>query len=149
MINVKIKKLNSNAIMPIAASDMAAGYDLHACISRTAEIKPHSSVIVPTGLAIEMPSDYWAGIFARSGLAAKHAIRPANCVGIIDPDYRGEIRVCLTNDGSVPFKVHPGDRIAQMAFIPRVQATFEETDNLSYSGRGEFGFGSTGLEVLK
>lgn len=141
---MKIKLLNKNAKIPTQGSTAAAGYDLYA--SKACIIEPGQSVLVHTGLSMEIPSGYWGGIFARSGLATKQGLRPANCVGVIDSDYRGEIMVALYNDSTFEREISVGDRIAQLVFLPVCTPLrgFEVVDELSNTERGDGGFGSTG-----
>lgn len=143
---VNIKKLNPNAIIPTRGSAFAAGYDLYACLEdhEAIEIDPHSTVKVGTGLSIEPPKGMFGAVFARSGLATKQGLRPANCVGVCDEDYRGEYIVALHNDTDEYRYVHKGDRIAQLIFLPYVDVEFIELSNLSETDRGDGGFGSTG-----
>ncbi|WBY64169.1 dUTP diphosphatase [Thermocaproicibacter melissae] len=142
---VKIKRVREGAILPTRASTGAAGYDLYACISEPVEIKPHDLCKIPTGIAIALPDPYTVGlIFARSGLGVKHGIAPANAVGVIDSDYRGEIMVGLCNLGSEPYTLSPGERFAQLVIMPVCDAKLEETDDLGETERGSSGFGSTG-----
>lgn len=109
------------------------------------EIQPRSTVKIGTGLSVSIPVGYFGGVFARSGLATKQGLRPSNCVGCVDSDYRGEIIVALYNDSEFPRIVHPNDRIAQLVIIPYLAVDFEETDELDDTIRGENGFGSTGV----
>lgn len=141
---IEIQKNNPNAIIPTCGSEMAAGYDLYACLDKDCYIKPGNTVKIGTGISIAPPKDFWVGIFARSGLATKQGLRPANCVGVIDPDYRGEIIVALHNDSNKTREIKHGDRIAQMVLFPRYSFYFNETTNLSETERGKGGFGSTG-----
>ena len=123
----------------------AAAMDLCACADAPVEVAPRALVSIPTGIAIALPSaEYVALVFARSGLGIKHGIALSNGVGVIDSDYRGEIRVGLTNLSDTPYTVQPGDRIAQLAVMPVVQAELERVDSLDDTGRGTGGFGSTG-----
>lgn len=138
------KKTNSNATTPTKGSKYAAGYDLYACISEPEIIMPHSSVMIGTGIAFEPPVGYFGGVFARSGLAAKKGARPANCVGVIDEDYRGEVKVSLRNDSELPCTIKPNDRIAQIVFIPYLDNELVENNELTETDRGADGFGSTG-----
>lgn len=138
------KKTNSNAIPPTKGSKYAAGYDLYACISEPEIIMPHSSVMIGTGIVVEPPVGHFGGVFARSGLATKMGIRPANCVGVIDEDYRGEIKVSLHNDSDAPYTVNPNDRVAQIVFIPYLDNDLVEDNDLTETDRGDSGFGSTG-----
>lgn len=151
MINipVKIKKLKPNAAIPTYGSINAAGADLYACIDSALVVRPGETVLVPTGLSMELPEGYAGLIYARSGLASKKGLAPANKVGVIDSDYRGEVLVALHNhspEGSGAAVVEPGERIAQLVIAPYVMGIFEETDALSDTKRGEGGFGSTGTK---
>ena len=141
---MKIKKLNENAIIPTRGSEHAAGYDLYACIDEPVAIAPYQTVKIGTGLSFQLPDNIAALIFARSGLATKHGLRPANCVGLCDPDYRGEYIVALHNDSDIPYKINPGDRIAQVVFVEYNAPKFDVVNELDDSNRGEGGFGSTG-----
>ncbi len=131
---------------PYYATPGAAAMDLHACIDAPVEIPAGQRRIIPTGLAIALPSaDYVALIFARSGLGIKHGIAPANCVGVIDSDYRGEVQVGLLNSNlSGSYTIQPGDRIAQLMITPVLQVETEVVDELGTTDRGAGGFGSTG-----
>ncbi len=124
----------------------AAGYDLYACPAdgQCVTIAPHATAMIGTGLALAIPAGYFGGVFARSGLASKQGLRPANCVGVIDADYRGECTVALHNDTEEPRTVAPGDRIAQLVILPFLAAEFAEADALDETDRGAGGFGSTG-----
>ena len=144
MTKIKIKKLNKNAIIPNRGSDEAAGYDLYACVNSPVIITPHSTVKIGTGLAIEIPTGYFGAVFARSGLATKDGLRPANAVGVCDSDYRGEYIVALHNDTDIPRTITPSERIAQLVVVPYLPVEFEEVDELSDTNRGDGGFGSTG-----
>lgn len=141
---VKIKKLNENAKMPTYGSPYSAGADLYACIENEITIAPNETVLVKTGLAMELSCGYVALIYARSGLALKRGLAPANKVGVVDSDYRGEIMVALHNHSNVPQTVAKDERIAQMVITPYITAEFTEADSLSDTVRGEGGFGSTG-----
>ena len=143
---IKIQKLREGARIPHRGSDFAAGYDLYAAPAESAAvtIAPHATAMIGTGLAAAIPAGYFGGIFARSGLASKQGLRPANCVGVVDADYRGEIAVALHNDTDEPRTVQPGDRIAQLVILPFLAAEFDETDTLPETDRGAGGFGSTG-----
>lgn len=141
---VKIKKLNENAIIPSRGSEYAAGYDLYACTSTPIIIAPHQTVKVGTGLAIELPHGTFGAIFARSGLATKNGLRPANCVGVCDEDYMGEYIVALHNDTDIPQMINPMERIAQLVVVPYISVEFEEVEKLTETKRGDGGFGSTG-----
>ena len=144
MIKVNVKKLNPAAVMPTCGSACAAGYDLYACLEAPVTIEPHKNEKIGTGLSLELPDGYFGAVFARSGLAAKHCIRPSNCVGVCDSDYRGEYMVFMHNDSEEPYTINPGDRIAQLVIMPYLSVEFQETDTLSETGRGSAGFGSTG-----
>ena len=143
-ISVEIKKLRPEAQLPTRGSQQAAGYDLHACLSSDLAIAPGATVLVGTGLAFALPQGYFGGVFARSGLSVKQGLRPANCVGVIDSDYRGECMVALHNDSAVPCEICPGDRIAQLVVIPYLELDFQEAQELDVTARGAGGFGSTG-----
>lgn len=143
-MNIKIMKINKNATIPTRGSEYAAGYDLYACIDKPVTIKPHETVKIGTGLAFELEANTFGAIFARSGLATKQALRPANCVGVADSDYRGEYIVALHNDSEIERVVNPNDRIAQLVIMPFIPVEFEEVDELSETVRGAGGFGSTG-----
>ena len=144
MFNVKIKKLNENAVIPTYGSEFSAGADLYALADEPIVIEPHATVLVHTGVAMEIPTGYVGLVFARSGLATKRALAPANKVGVIDSDYRGEIMVALHNHGTEERVVSHGERIAQIVFTPYMAAEFVETDELGDTVRGAGGFGSTG-----
>lgn len=143
-MNIKIKKLNKNAIIPTRGSEYAAGVDLYACIDKPIEIQPHETIKISTGLAMELPTGYFGAIFARSGLATKQGLRPANCVGCCDSDYRGDYIVPLHNDTDFPQIVTPGERIAQLVIMPYLPVEFVEVDELTDTERGSGGFGHTG-----
>lgn len=143
-MEIKIKKLNENAIIPTRGSEQAAGYDLYACTDERILINPHKTVKVGTGLSIEIPDGYFGAIFARSGLATKRGIRPSNCVGVCDSDYRGEYIVDLHNDTNGIKMIEPNERIAQLIVMPYLSVDFKEVNELSDTNRGVGGFGSTG-----
>ena len=144
-MKIRIKKLKNNAIIPTRGSLQAAGYDLYACLdSEAVEIGPHKTVKIGTGLSVEVPEGYFGAIFARSGLAAKQGLRPANCVGVADSDYRGEYIVAVHNDTEEPKIIENGDRIAQLVIMPYLSVEFEEAQELDATERGTGGFGSTG-----
>ena len=143
-MKIQVKKLRPDALLPTAGSQYAAGYDLYACMDGPVTIPPQATEKVGTGLSIAVPEGWFGAVFARSGLAAKQGLRPANCVGVCDSDYRGEYIVALHNDGTQPQTVSPGDRIAQLVLLPYMTAEFEETDALPETARGAGGFGSTG-----
>lgn len=141
---VNIKKLNEKAIVPTYGSEYAAGADLYACLEAEVTIAPHTTVLIPTGIAMELPIGYAGLIYARSGLATKKGLAPANKVGVVDCDYRGEVKVALHNHGEVAQTVACGERIAQLVIAPYLTAQFIEQEELSETGRGAGGFGSTG-----
>lgn len=144
-MEVKIKLLSPGAVLPRYATPGAAAMDLTACMDEPVTIAPRQLVTLPTGVAIALPSEeYVALVFARSGLGVKHGVALSNGVGVIDSDYRGEIRVGLTNLSDVPYTVHPGDRVAQMAILPVARAEVVQAEELDETGRGTGGFGSTG-----
>ena len=138
-------KIGSDIPLPYYATPGSAAMDLHACLDGPVVIPAGGRSVIPTGISIALPSpDYVALVFARSGLGIKHGVAPANCVGVIDSDYRGEVMVGLQNSGSSDFTVQPGDRIAQLMVTPVVQATIQMVDELDETQRGAGGFGSTG-----
>lgn len=142
--NVEVKRLNEKAILPTLGSPYSAGYDLRACVDSPITIPAHSTVLVGTGLSITPPEGYFGAIFARSGLASKQGLRPANCVGVCDYDYTGEYKVALHNDTDADKVVNPQDRIAQLVFLPYINCNFTEVNKLKDFERGTNGFGSTG-----
>ncbi len=145
-MNLKIQKLNPNATLPTYGSADAAGADLYACIDTEKTIAPGETLLVPTGIAMAIPTGYVGLVFARSGLACKRDLAPANKVGVIDSDYRGEIMVALHNHGKQDRTIEPAERIAQIAILPVTQPTFELAESLDETQRGQGGFGSTGTK---
>ena len=145
-LKVNIKKLKDEAKLPSYGSEYAAGADVYACIDSDVTINPGETVLIPTGIAVELPLETVGLIYARSGLASKKGLAPANKVGVIDCDYRGEVMVALHNHGAAEQTVSHGERIAQMVIAPYYTAVFEEADELSDTVRGEGGFGSTGMK---
>ena len=143
-MKIQLKKLREGAVMPKRGSEYSAGYDLFACIDAPVTLAPHETVKIGTGISASVPEGYFGAVFARSGLAAKQGLRPANCVGVCDSDYRGEYIVALHNDSEFPQTVSNGDRIAQLVILPFMEADFEFVDELDVTGRGAGGFGSTG-----
>lgn len=143
-MKIKIKKTNEKAITPTYGTEYSAGADLYALLEEPVEIKPHETVFVHTGISVEIPEGYCGLVFARSSLGAKRGLAPANKVGVIDADYRGEIMVTLHNHSEITAIVNPDERIAQLAIVPFLKAEFEECDELSDTVRGIGGFGSTG-----
>lgn len=142
---LKIKKLRDGAVIPKRATPGSAGMDLYAVLDEEKTIEKGEILLVPTGIAIELPDEnYVAYLFARSGLAIKHGITLANCVGVIDSDYRGEVCVGLVNVSNTPYTITPGERIAQLVISPVSLMPTVEIDTLSDTERGEGGFGSTG-----
>ena len=144
-MKISAKKLKENAILPTYGSKCAAGADLCACLEEPILIAPGKTEFIGTGIAVAIPTGYAGFVYARSGLASKRGIAPANKVGVIDSDYRGEIIVSLYNHSGEGFTVNPGDRIAQIVIAPVEAAEFELVSELEKTERGEGGFGSTGL----
>jgi len=143
-MEVKIKKIKENAIIPTRGSKEAAGYDLYACCDDVVIIEPHKTTKIGTGLAIQPPKGYFGAIMARSGVATKYGLRPANCTGVCDQDYLGEYIVALHNDTDYPQVINPKDRIAQLVFLPYISVEFCDTDKFDSTERDSGGFGSTG-----
>ena len=143
-MRVQVKKLDSRAILPTSGSRYAAGYDLYACLDKDVTIWGHNTEMIHTGLSVALPEGTFGAVFARSGLAAKEGLRPANCVGVVDCDYRGELMVALHNDGPAAKVVKHGERIAQLVLLPYLPMEFEEVAELPETERGAGGFGSTG-----
>ncbi len=143
-MKIAIKKLNENAVVPAYGSEFAAGADLYACLEGEIEIAPHATAVIPTGIALELPVGYAGLIYARSGLATKKGLAPANKVGVVDCDYRGEVKVALHNHSETAQKVEARERVAQLVITPYVTAEFIVADELSQTVRGAGGFGSTG-----
>ena len=148
-ITVKIKKLVPEAQLPSRGSEYAAGYDLYYCGDETINIPAHGTVKIGTGVAVDLPEGTFGAIFARSGLATKRGLRPANAVGVIDSDYRGELIVALHNDTETSKTIDSFERIGQLVVLPYFPIVFEEVDELSVTERGEGGFGSTGEKQTK
>ena len=143
-MTVRFQKLDPRAVAPRYGSAAAAGADLYAVGDAPVTVAPGETVFIRTGLAVEIPEGYVGLVFARSGLACKRGLAPANKVGVIDADYRGEIMVALYNHAQMAQTVEPGERIAQLAILPYLTAQFTEADSLTDTDRGEGGFGSTG-----
>ena len=146
-MKIKCKKLRENAVLPTRGTALAAGADLYALLPDGAErvtIPPQGKHAFPTGIAVEIPEGYVGLVFARSGIACKRQLAPANCVGVIDADYRGELTVFLQNNGAEPQTVESGERIAQLVITPCLAIEIEETVTLTDTARGAAGFGSTG-----
>ena len=144
MREVKVKKLYENAKLPVYGTEFSAGADLCACLDAPVTLQPGETRLISIGIAVEIPVGYAGLVYARSGLASKRGLAPANKVGVVDSDYRGEFFVPLHNHSTVPQTIEPGDRIAQMILTPYLTASFVEADTLSDTVRGEGGFGSTG-----
>jgi dUTP pyrophosphatase len=145
-IVVQIKKLRPDAKLPYRASVSAAGADLFACLTSAVTIFPGGTELIPTGIAVALPEGFAGLVYARSGLATKKGLAPANKVGVIDPDYRGEVLVALHNHSTEPAVVEPGERIAQLVITPFLGAVFSEVSELEETERGDGGFGSTGIK---
>lgn len=141
---VEFVKLTDTAHIPTRESVTAAGFDLYADIPCNCCIDPHQTLKISTGIAIAAPEGTFAGIFARSGIASKEGLRPANCVGVVDSDYRGAVIVAMHNDSDYPHMIEPGQRIAQLIIIPHLEFDFVEVDKLNETERGNNGFGSSG-----
>lgn len=145
-MKINVKKVRESAKLPTYGSQYAAGADLYACTEGEIEIAPHSTAMIPTGIALELPVGYAGFIYARSGLASKRGLAPANKVGVVDCDYRGEVIVALHNHGESAQKIAAGERVAQLVVAPYITADFEDVDELSSTERGAGGFGSTGTK---
>ena len=143
-MKVRLKRLNDLAKIPTRGSKFSAGYDLYAATDEDIQIPPHSTVKIGTGLAMELPVGWFGAIFARSGIATKRGLRPANAVGICDADYRNEYIVALHNDTDELQTIQAGERIAQLIILPYQDIDFKEVDELRDTDRGMGGFGSTG-----
>lgn len=144
MSSIAVKKVRENAILPTYGSAEAAGADIYACLEAPVTIGAGETVFIPTGLAMEVPKGCAGLVYARSSMGAKRGLAPANKVGVIDSDYRGEISVVLHNHGSVAQTVEPGDRIAQLLITPVITPVYEQVEELTDTNRGAGGFGSTG-----
>ena len=144
MENIRFKRLNSMATIPSRGSEQAAGYDLYAAIEGPITIAPHTTIKIGTGLSFELPNNTFGAIFARSGLATKKGLAPANMVGVCDSDYRGQYIVPLHNYSNESQTIEPGERIAQLILMPYIPMVFEEVEELNDTQRGGQGFGSTG-----
>lgn len=146
MINIAVKKINKKAVMPSYATAESAGMDLYALLDEEVTLLPGQRTTIPTGISLQLPCSSAAFIYARSGLGIKHGIVPSNCVGVIDSDYRGEIKVGLTNQSDIPYIIKPFERIAQMVIAPVIKANLIEAESLGDTERGKGGFGSTGRD---
>ena len=145
-MNIKVKKLKPGATVPTRGSKFAAGADLYSAEDADVVIEPSETKFIGTGLAMEIPEGYVGLVYARSGLACKRGLAPANKVGVVDSDYRGEIKVALHNHGKEAQTVEKGERIAQMVIAPYLSVNYEEADALSETERGEGGFGHSGKQ---
>lgn len=143
-MKIKVKKLRESAMLPTRGSENAAGHDLYACIDKPIFVKPNETVMVGTGISMELPDGTFGAIFPRSGISTKRGLAPANKVGVCDSDYRGEYKIALHNHSNKTQWVNPGERIAQLIVIPFVDVGFTEVEKLSMTKRGDAGFGSTG-----
>lgn len=146
MAKVNIKKLDARAVIPTYGSEFSAGADLYALLEAPVTLQPGETRLIPTGLAMEIPVGYAGLIYARSGLASKKGLAPANKVGVVDADYRGEVMVPLHNHSNAAAEISHGERIAQLVIAPFLQADFQTVDELSETVRGAGGFGSTGTK---
>ena len=144
MSTIHVKKLSPKAILPTYGSGEAAGADLYACLEESVTIQPGETVFIPTGIALEVPKGCAGLVYARSSLGAKRGLAPANKVGVVDSDYRGEIKVVLLNHGKQAQTIAHGDRVAQFLITPVLTPAYEEVAELSDTSRGAGGFGSTG-----
>jgi len=144
METIHVKKISPNAVLPAYGSNGAAGADLYACLDAPVTILPGETAWIPTGIALEVPEGCAGLVYARSSLGAKRGLAPANKVGVIDSDYRGEIRVVLLNHGKEPQTIEHGERVAQFLITPVLTPAYVEVDELSDTNRGAGGFGSTG-----
>lgn len=145
-MQLNIKKLNENATLPTRGSEYAAGWDLYANLEEPLILQPGQLAKISSGIAIELPENTFGGVFARSGLSTKKGLRPANCVGVVDEDYRGPVIVPLYNDSENPAIIEPNERIAQLIILPYINCTINEVEELSTTERAEGGFGSTGTK---
>ena len=143
-MKILFQKLKEEAILPHRATLDSAGCDLHACLDSEVTVLPGETRLIPTGFAMAIPRGFGGFIFARSGLGVRHGMVPANCVGVIDADYRGEVLVALRNHSQTPYTVRPGERVAQMVVLATPMWESEETESLDETQRGAGGFGSTG-----
>lgn len=145
-MKIRIKKLDERAVIPTYGTQFSAGADLYNLEGESITVNPGETVMIHTGLAVEIPTGYCGLVFARSGLASKRGLAPANKVGVVDSDYRGECMVALHNHSDKPAVVEGGERVAQMVIVPYIYAEYEECDELSSTDRGSGGFGSTGTK---
>lgn len=145
-MQIPIQKLDERATLPTRGSASAAGYDLYALTEEPVTIRPHEAAFIHTGLAVAIPEGYFGAVYARSGLASREGLRPANAVGVIDSDYRGELMVSLRNDSEETRTITPGERIAQLVIEKYEPVEFIPTETLDETARGTGGFGSTGKQ---
>lgn len=143
-MNIRVKKVNKNAILPNRATVSSAGADLYACLSEDVVIEPSQRILIPTGIVMAIPEGYGGFIFPRSGTASKYGISLSNCVGVVDSDYRGEVKIAVINHGNEAYTIRNGDRVAQMVIMPVDLCCYTECDSLDETERGVGGFGSTG-----
>lgn len=144
-MNINVRKLKENAIIPTKGTAHAAGHDLYYSGENSVIIRPGETVMLGTGVAYEIPDGYAGFVYARSGLSTKQGLRPANCVGVVDSDYRGEVMVALHNDSKETRMVNYGDRVAQIVISEYLNYSIQVVDELSDTDRGDGGFGSTGV----
>ena len=144
-MRINIKKLTETATIPTCGTAESAGYDLYGDNDDVIQIAPHSTIKIPTGIAMAIPNGYFGAVYARSGLATKKGLRPSNCVGILDADYRGNVIVALHNDTDELMEVNPHERIAQLIIQKFEPIVFNEVEELDETERGVGGFGSTGV----
>lgn len=146
-MEMNIKKLHEDSIIPTKGTNESAGYDLYAYLDEDKiSLNPGETKMINIGISLEIPKGYFAGIFARSGIASKRNLRPANCTGVIDSDYRGELRVPIYNDSDKVQYIENKERVAQMIILPYLDVEFNIKDELSESNRSDEGFGSTGTK---
>lgn len=143
-MNIRIKRLRPEAVLPTYGTPGSAGADLSVCLDAPVTLRPGETRLLPLGWAIEIPEGYVGLVYARSGMASRRGLAPANKVGVIDSDFRGELMAAMHNHGSVPQTIEPGERVLQLVITPYVQGVFSEVDELSDTSRGEGGWGSTG-----
>ena len=144
-MNIKVKRLNEKAKMPFRVTEGSAGADLCACIDESVVINPKERMLVPTGLAVEIPMGFGGFVFPRSSVASKSGVSLSNCVGVIDSDYRGEVKIAIINHGTDAYTINDGDRIAQLVILPVDMCSYTKDKELSDTERGQGGFGSTGI----
>lgn len=145
-MNIRLKRLRPEAVMPDYGTPGSAGADLRVCLDAPVTLQPGETRLLPLGWAVEIPEGYVGLVYARSGMASKRGLAPANKVGVVDSDFRGELMAAMHNHSAVPQTIEPGERVLQMVITPCVQAAFQESDELSDTARGEGGWGSTGKQ---